>query len=463
VLDQIKWWRSRRRTAPARGWRNSNDPRDALLLPHDADLVRRDPALPGLAIVLDPEALAATLPGVPLGGLRIAYVRYRPGKNCLVAYRPALASSGETWIPASVHAVAWRRKLWDRARPARAAEATGIFLDDWAVSVSLYPDDAELPSLRLLVDADERPRALRSVLPDRPDFWSAPLGDLRHKPQQRYVGKLMPPGGPAVVLKIYGERYYQDARAAASAFAAAESLGLNPLLGQSDAHRTLAFAWIQGQTLSETIADQGIAGASPVDAASAAGAALAELHRQVPNGLPRRTREKAVAELRALAVDLAAFCPHLGRWAAGLAGRLVTHLAGAPVLTCAIHGDFDASQVVLRNGAARIIDLDHAALGDPAHDLGRFGAHLTTAALHGDLTDDTADMVTATLVDAYERSSAYRVADRIDLHTAIGIFHRLHEPFRSHVPDWPERTEAMLARVQAILDRPKQRLAYPVS
>src|SRR5207237_911342 len=147
--------------------------------------------------LLAPEALAATLPGVPLGGLRIAYVRYRPGKNCLVAYRPALASSGETWIPASVHAVAWRRKLWDRARPARAAEATGIFLDDWAVSVSLYPDDAELPSLRLLVDADERPRALRSVLPDRPDFWSAPLGDLRHKPQQRYVGKLMPPGGPA--------------------------------------------------------------------------------------------------------------------------------------------------------------------------------------------------------------------------------------------------------------------------
>src|SRR5215813_8303187 len=55
----------------------------------DADLVRRDPDLPGLSIVLDPEAMVAALhpflPGVTIA--RMTYVRYKPGKCCVVAHR----------------------------------------------------------------------------------------------------------------------------------------------------------------------------------------------------------------------------------------------------------------------------------------------------------------------------------------------------------------------------------------
>ncbi|HET6547537.1 MAG TPA: hypothetical protein VFG79_03700, partial [Solirubrobacter sp.] len=57
----------------------------------DAALARRDPALPGLAAVLDPDALLerldALLPaGVerPRGG-RVDYARYKPGTSIVVA------------------------------------------------------------------------------------------------------------------------------------------------------------------------------------------------------------------------------------------------------------------------------------------------------------------------------------------------------------------------------------------
>src|SRR5437773_1594495 len=61
----------------------------------DAQFVRRDSALPGLATMLDPEAFAGALapfmPAIDPGSARIEYVRYKPGKNCIVAYRVGVA------------------------------------------------------------------------------------------------------------------------------------------------------------------------------------------------------------------------------------------------------------------------------------------------------------------------------------------------------------------------------------
>jgi len=48
-----------------------------MLSPPEADLVRRDGALPGLATVLDPEALIAALASaLPTADVRAASIRY---------------------------------------------------------------------------------------------------------------------------------------------------------------------------------------------------------------------------------------------------------------------------------------------------------------------------------------------------------------------------------------------------
>ena len=87
-----------------------------------ADLVLRDPAIPGLATLLDTEALVARLrrhlPGVDLGTARVTYVKYKPGTNCLVSYRVEM---GGTAI--DVYAKAYRPDA--QAQLAKAREQTG--------------------------------------------------------------------------------------------------------------------------------------------------------------------------------------------------------------------------------------------------------------------------------------------------------------------------------------------------
>src|SRR3989454_10171088 len=79
-------------SAPKRPAPVAAHPHSATMLsPPEADLVRRDGVLPGLATALDPDALLAALaPALPTADVRAAsvrYVRYKPHTNCLVAHR----------------------------------------------------------------------------------------------------------------------------------------------------------------------------------------------------------------------------------------------------------------------------------------------------------------------------------------------------------------------------------------
>jgi hypothetical protein len=63
----------------------------------NAELVRRDPAIPGLAVLLDPDAFVAALrrsrPGFELGRAQITYVKYQPGIYCRVGYQLGVAGT----------------------------------------------------------------------------------------------------------------------------------------------------------------------------------------------------------------------------------------------------------------------------------------------------------------------------------------------------------------------------------
>jgi hypothetical protein len=58
--------------------------------PEDRALAARDPALPGLALLLDDAAVATALrerlPEARVRAARSTYIRYKPGTNCLVAF-----------------------------------------------------------------------------------------------------------------------------------------------------------------------------------------------------------------------------------------------------------------------------------------------------------------------------------------------------------------------------------------
>src|SRR2546425_987977 len=95
----------------------------------DADLVRRDPALPGLGTVLDPArfvaALRAARPELEIEAVQVGYVHYKPGRECIVGYRlPRSERAPEPSEPVTLpgtldlYAVAQRRERWEREHPA---------------------------------------------------------------------------------------------------------------------------------------------------------------------------------------------------------------------------------------------------------------------------------------------------------------------------------------------------------
>lgn len=424
-------------------------------LEDDLDLAGRDPALPGLATLLHPAAFATAvqpfLPKDSAGTVRATYVRYKPGMNCLVAYE--FESAGLT-IP--LYATAYRpedhvklHKAVTRLEATPESRSGGFVLPDEHVVVSIFPNDRRLPALRSLVDSSRGRRLLQRVFVDRPDLWRGSLTPLHYKPQRRCVTRLDVDGHPSTAIKFFGSSGYQAAHRAARAFVSANTLRTPCVIGRSGRHRLLAFEWLPGELLSEAIVD----GAIESGQMALVGTALAELHEQRPQCLPRLSRELEISRLGTVADSVGFVCPSVARRAASLLARFTAELGNINSLAVPIHGDFYAKQVLLQDERVAVFDFDGAAIGDPAADFGNFLAHLERDVLRGRLDESRVALTREDLLRGYHRAGRLPGDGRIDLYTAIGLFALAPHPFRFREPGWVRRTEALLERTEAILDR----------
>lgn len=426
----------------------------------DAALVRRDPALPGLATVLDPEALCArlraALPDSEIEDVRATYVRYKPGTSCVVACR---VRAGGTVATGYAKALAYgdQRKLAKAGRKARADGPEGpgaITLPDALVGFTFYPNDPDLPGLARMARPASRRALLERLLPERPELFDAALTPLRHKPERRFVGRLDLPSGPAAVLKIHrGDRgAHAAARTGGTAFRSHGALRIARRLAGSNRHHTEVFEWLAGRVMADAVAD----GSATSEQTAEAGAALAELHGQDARGLPTLTADIQAARVRAAAEAVGAVSSGLAADADRLGRRVTAWMHDTPGPRGPVHGDFSADQVLLTPAGAALIDLDEAALGDPAADLGSFAAGLRRDVLEGLVTRAWADELIGGLVDGHRDGLAPpRTAPRaslVDGHTAAWLVRLAVEPFRRRQPEWELRAAAILAEARALLD-----------
>jgi aminoglycoside phosphotransferase (APT) family kinase protein len=420
----------------------------------DADLVRRDPTLPGLAIVLDPEAfvgaLRRSLPDVDLGAARITYVKYKPGTVCLLGYRLVVAG-----MAVDVYAKAYRTNTPEKLQ--KAHEQPGqpgplgrgrIPLDDCQVVVSTFPNDAKVRTLSSLMKAETRLRLLGKLFPDRPALWLGTVEGLVYKPERRYVARLLAENGVQAALKLYTRSGYDEVvQRHRKPYESRSPLRLASRLGESDRYAALAFEWLPGRLLSEAILDPQF----DAQAVVTVGAAIAQLHAQTPEGLTRLTRETEVSSLLAEAAMLGLVCPHLARRAEALAHQVAAHLVARPLAYRLIHGDFHARQVLLQGDTVAVLDLDRAACADPMIDLGLFAAHLEREVIRGNLPANRVEPLVQALLEGYMAATRQPVVDEIQLYTAVELLRLAPRFFRYREPDWPERIEASLSRVETIL------------
>lgn len=433
----------------------------------DAELVRRDPAIPGLSLLLDPDAfvtkLRARLPeATSIDRASISYIRYKPGTNCLVAYRFEVAGT-----ELDAHAIAYCASLKDKLHKflerkliAGPLGPGGMLLDDCATAVFFSPNDGRLKSLRRLADLREREVLLRALFPDQPALRDASIHNLRYKPLRRYVAKLCTADGvAAAALKIYAKQDFPAAQANAKALDVWREPRVVRLLGQSQRFQALAFAWLPGHPLSEIVA-----GLEPRDEILIrVGEVMATLHMQDPAGLASLTREAEAAALTGVGSGIADVCPLLSGRAVDLARKLAAWTVAAPVMEHPVHGDCYAQQIIVADRDIGMLDFDRACRGDPATDLGNFFAHLERDVLEHRLSEERAERVKATLLEGYQRAASHGVPAHTTLYTAAGLLKLASEPFRRHANDWPARIETIVARAEAIAATLDTSRVHPIS
>lgn len=430
----------------------------------DERLAARDRALGrGLRLLLDGEAFADALrrrlPDAGVDGAHATYVRYKPGTNCLVAYRIKVAGA-EHDVYAKALNPGDRAKLEGAVRGADVSGPLGpgrLVLEDESVAVHFFPDDVKLKGLARFIGGEDPPESLRKLLPECPDLWNGRVETLRYKPERRFVARLVPESNVGgALLKLYTPSGFRAGRAGARAFGSHERLRVARLLGARERRAALSFEWVAGESLDEVLT-RAEAGA----AVERVGEALAELHAQGAEGLTRRSSKSEARALAGIARGLAHVVPPEGLRAASLAREISLRLSLEGETANPIHGDFYASQVLIEGDTVVVLDLDEASFGHPVSDLGNFIAHLERGQLRGLVGARRVEELREAVLEGYSRASGRRVAPGLlAAHTAAALLKLAHDPFRLREDGWPERTAAIIERAEEVLagGRPTERV-----
>jgi aminoglycoside phosphotransferase (APT) family kinase protein len=259
------------------------------------------------------------------------------------------------------------------------------------VELSVYPDDAELPSLAAVATG----RALTPLLPEagaRHRGDQAPLAAsvrlLRYRPGRRATLLVSVRGQ----RRSYVAKVYRDATKAAAVAGEAEALHdaarrcavlrLAPPAGHAPALAAVLQHRVTGAPLHLLLGGRRPAAPAATEAVDRAALALAQLH-----GLPAvsgrvRSVDAELLRFAARGARIGSVDPPVGTELVRLAERLTMVGRALPRDPAAlVHGDCKPSQFLIADGIAWLLDLDHCGVAEPATDVGTFLASLRQLAV----------------------------------------------------------------------------------
>ncbi|CAN5642818.1 hypothetical protein BH18ACT3_BH18ACT3_27230 [soil metagenome] len=417
----------------------------------DRALAERDPEMPGLSVVLDPDAvtaLAAGTDGPRVVGARPTYVRYKPATSCVVGYE-LFTVDGPVLVYAKAYAPGAAAKLVKATEKEVRDERWGTGVvpsDEHGVLLAAAASDRDLPALKVLSDSTQRERLMSRLLPDDPDLWHQEARAIRHKPERRWVGLVERDRRPVALIKAYRAADLRRSRAGHRQLATA---AVRPL-GWSRRRAALALSWVEGTSLAELLFSD-IAEDHGAETA-AVGSALAALHATSPDGeLDGNGWRSVAATLGPAAETVGNLLPYLDARARRLATAVASELVIATADRCVVHGDFSADQVVIAGEAVHLIDFDQAQVADPAADVASFNAGLIRAEIEGQLRRGRAAELSACLLDEHQRCGGPSIRQRLIAHQAGALLRLAVAPFRERHPDWPDLCEALIGEAERSL------------
>lgn len=394
-----------------------------------------DPALPGLPLLLQPDALqqrlVAELPALAGATLTLVYIRYKRGTNCIATYQ---ITQGErtSYAYAKAYAPTEAEKVQKSMERMTVKSAWGVgrlCFADVGVTVTFFPNDDKLRSLHKVLE-----------MKSKVALGATALTLLRYKPERRAVFRATLPSGEAV-LRLYESRGFRQVAAVATALEGA-TLGVKVphLVAINPARQSLALEWLAGEPLAPMIPNAEV----PLSLYTKIGAMLATLHAAaIPAAMPLAplNAETGAGLVADVMPDLAARVDALSAVATAIT-------AAAPTVPTLIHGDFYADQILVNGDALALVDLDRMGAGDPRTDVALFCAHLEREVVRGTLTATRSAAMQSAFLTGYagEQSPAALTA-----FIALALLRLLPEAFRHCRPAWQQEMAGLVARVEALM------------
>lgn len=358
------------------------------------------------------------------------YVRYKPGKSCVVQYD--LHMSSETPVRQLAYA-----GLYPATRLKRLRAQCGVSMSysrELGGILQLYPADLHLPGLSEASSPERMSRRfgrLSKMLGSEVSIRSVAL--VRYKVHKRAVLRYRFEGEPH--RAVYGKIRKDGGHHLVSLYHLLRSSGApvpEPLTQVFDLGMTV-HAQETGTRLKDLRGGREYHGwMGPV------ADTLARLHQTPVNELRTRHPAAQAEELKAAALLAGRLLPDLSSEAENLAVRLGRELREVAPDRSLIHGSFHDDQVLVGGNGVVVVDFDSAAMGNPLEDVGHFLSYLDADGAH-----DAAEL----FLEAYRRSRP--VSDDVYLFEAASLLRWATLPFRELRPDWPE---AVAARVHQAID-----------
>ena len=327
-------------------------------------LAKRDDGIAGLGTILAPERLAesihARLGRSKIDDIRLDYIRYKPGMNCIARY---VVKAGDQTVNA--YAKAHGPDASCKMEKAEIRGASGsplgpgrILLENENVVFSIFPNDSKLKAIQALAVDGAKERLLRRVF-GRDSLWQEGDFDqpLNYKPERRYVVRIKHPSGDLALLKFHTPQGYQ--RILSNKHTA-------NVIGHSGRRAVFAHRWLAGDTLK----DRCNMGRLRADHIGAAASALAAFHSGSTDRHAKTDNSIQSGTIRMIGAQIGFLLPRLRTRANLTAKALDSWLAAKEPVFSPVHGDFYDDQVVIRGNEAILIDLDEVRLDDPLVDLG---------------------------------------------------------------------------------------------
>jgi hypothetical protein len=436
-----------------------------------------DPALPQLATMLDGEAmgriLATALPGhfaeesSGTRRCRVAGVRYRPGRECLVSYALDRVRTGGSRpdtrvVCAKVMAEnSAESRLTRRMTAARDRGISYAYLCDHGMVLTAFPDDLRVHGLHRLMAGDHLTSIVRSALDcpevdlDRARDGSPRASIVSYRPERSCLLRCVI-RGPRRRDEVIFARLYRDDRGGAMVHQAMTALWN----GRARASGLLSVAEPLGYDPAARVLIQGAVGGVPLGEATQgplfldhigqAARSLAALHGSASRLDRARSLEDELKWIELMANGVLGVRPEAGerlrRVLEGLRRLQPCHENQA---RCLIHGDFSMNQVMAEAGGVSLIDFDDVAMGDPHADLGTFLARLEGRIPESAMKRQAAERFCR---DYAAAGSGVLAMDRMVWYQAVGFVRLALSAFAQLKRGWPSRVDGHLRRAEMLID-----------